>query len=66
MVLLGGVVVLERADLHEEFLAAAALNLRDTLHRLSRAFVGVVDAGLILAAAVVALPVLHRGVDDIE
>ena len=66
MVFLGGIVILERADLHEEFLAAAALDLRDTLHRLSRAFVGEVNAGLVLAAAVVALPVLHRGVDDIE
>ena len=66
VVFLGRIVVLERADLHEEFLAAAALDLRDALHRLSRAFVGVVDAGLVLAAAVVALPVLHRGVNDIE
>ncbi len=32
----------------------------------SRAFVGVVDAGLILAAHVVALPVFYRGVDHIE
>ena len=52
--------------LHEEFFAAAALDLRDALHRLSRAFVGEVNAGLVLAAAVLALPVLHRGVDDIE
>ena len=66
MIFLGGIVVLERADLHEEFLAAAALDLRDTLHRLSGAFVCEVNAGLVLAAAVVALPVLHRGVDDIE
>ena len=66
MVFLGGIEVFERADLHEEFFAAAALDLRDALHRLSRAFVGEVNAGLVLAAAVVALPVLHRGVDDIE
>ena len=66
VIFLGGIVVFERADLHEEFLAAAALDLRDALHRLSRAFVGEVNAGLVLAAAVVALPVLHRGVDDIE
>ena len=66
MIFLGGIVVFERADLHEEFLAAAALYLRDALHRFSRAFVGVVDAGLVLAAPVVALPVLHRGVDDVE
>ena len=66
VVFLGGKEVFERADLHEEFLAAASLDLRDALHRLSRAFVGVVDAGLVLAAPVVALPVLHRGVDDIE
>jgi len=66
VVFLGGIVVLERADLHEEFLAAAALDLRDALHRFSRAFIGEVNAGLVLAAAVVALPVLYRGVDDIE
>ena len=66
MVFLGGIVVLERADLHEEFLAAAALDLRDALHRFSRAFIGEVNAGLVLAAPVVALPVLYRGVDDIE
>ena len=66
MVFLGGIEVFERADLHEEFFAVAALDLRDALHRLSRAFVGEVNAGLVLAAAVVALPVLHRGVDDIE
>ena len=66
VVFLGGIVILERADLHEEFLAAAALDLRDALHRLSGAFVGVVDTGLVLAAAVVALPVLYRGVDDVE
>ena len=66
VVFLGGIEVFERADLHEEFFAAAALDLRDALHRLSRAFVGEVNAGLVLAAAVVALPVLHRGVDDIE
>ena len=66
MVFLGGIEVFERADLHEEFFAAAALDLCDALHRLSRAFVGEVNAGLVLAAAVVALPVLHRGVDDIE
>ena len=66
VVFLGGIEVFERADLHEEFFAAAALDLRDALHRLSLAFVGEVNAGLVLAAAVVALPVLHRGVDDIE
>ena len=66
VVFLSGIEVFERADLHEEFFAAAALDLRDALHRLSRAFVGEVNAGLVLAAAVVALPVLHRGVDDIE
>ena len=66
MVFLSGIEVFERADLHEEFLAAASLDLRDALHRFSGTFVGVVDAGLVLAAAVVALPVLHRGVDDIE
>ena len=66
MVFLGGIVVLERADLHEKLLAAAALDLRDALHRLLRAFVGVVDAGLVLAAPVVALLVLYRGVDHIE
>ena len=66
VVFLGGIEVFERADLHEEFFAAAALDLRDALHRLSRAFVGEVNAGLVLAAAVLALPVLHRGVDDIE
>ena len=66
VVLLGGIVVLERADLHEELFAASPLDLRDALHRLLRAFVGVVNAGLILAAPVVALPVLHRGVDHIE
>ena len=66
MVFLGGIVVFKRADLHKEFLAAAALDLRDALHCFSRAFVGVVDAGLVLAAPVVALPVLYRGVDHIE
>jgi hypothetical protein len=66
VVFLGGIVVLERADLHEESLAAAALDLRDALHRFSCAFVGEVDTGLVLAAPVVALPVLYRGVDDIE
>ena len=66
MVFLGGIVVLERADLHEEFLTAAALDLRDALHRFSRTFIGEVNAGLVLAAPVVALPVLYRGVDDIE
>ena len=66
VVFLGGIVILERADLHEKFLAAAALDLRDALYRFSRAFVGVVDAGLVLTAPVVALLVLHRGVDDIE
>ena len=66
VVFLGGIEVFERADLHEEFLAAASLDLRDALHRLSGTFVGVVDAGLVLAAAVVALPVLYRGVDHIE
>lgn len=49
-----------------EFCVADATDLRDALHRLSGTFVGVEDAGLVLAAAVVALPVLHRGVDDIE
>jgi len=66
VVLLGRIIVLERADLHEELLAATTLDLRDALHRFSRAFVGVVDAGLVLTAPVVALPVLYRGVDDIE
>ena len=66
VIFLGGIVVFERTDLHEEFLAAPALNLRDALHRFSRAFVGEVDTGLVLAAPVVALPVLRRGVDDIE
>jgi len=66
VIFLGGIVVLERADLHKEFLAAAALDLRDALHRFSRTFVGKVNAGLVLAADVVALPVLYRGVDDIE
>ena len=66
MVFLGGIVILERADLHEEFLAAAALDLRDALHRFSRAFVGVVDTGLVLAAAVVALPVGGAGIVDLE
>ena len=66
VIFLGGIVILERADLHEEFLAAAALDLRDALHRFSCAFVGEVDTGLVLAAPVVALPVLYRGIDDIE
>ena len=66
VVFLGGIVVLERADLHEELFAASPLDLRNALHRLLRAFVGVIDTGLILAAPVVALPVLHRGVDHIE
>ena len=66
MVLLGGIVVLEGADLHKELPAAPPLNLRDALHRFLRAFVGVVDTGLVLAAHVVALPVLHRGVNDVE
>ena len=66
MVFLGGIVVLERTDLHKEFLAAATLDLRDAFYRFSRAFVGVVDAGLVLAAPVVALPVLYRRVDHIK
>ena len=66
VVFLGGIVVLERADLHEELLTSAALDLRDALHRFPGLVVGVVHAGLILAAPVVALPVLHRGVDHIE
>ena len=66
MVFLGGIEVFERADLHEEFFAAAALDLRVARLRLSRAVLGEVNAGLVLAAACVALPVLHRGVDDIE
>ena len=66
MVLLGGVIVLEWTYLHEELFTASPLDLRDALHRFLRAFVGVIDTGLILAAPVVALPVLHRGVDHIE
>ena len=66
VIFLGGIVILQRADLHKEFLAAAPLNVRDALHRFPDLVVGVVHAGLILAAPVVALPVLHRGVDDVE
>ena len=66
VVFLGGIEVFERAGLHEELFNASPLDLRDALHRFLRAFVGEVNAGLVLAAAVVALPVLHRGVDDIE
>ena len=66
MVFLGGVVVFQRPDLHEEFLAAPPLNLRDALYGLPRPVVGIVDAGLVLASDVIPLPVLHRGVDDVE
>ena len=50
MVFLGGVVVFQRPDLHEEFLAAPPLNLRDALYGLPRPVVGIVDAGLVLAS----------------
>ena len=66
MVLLGGVIVLEWTYLHEELFTASPLDLRDALHRFLRAFVGVIDTGLILTAPVVALLVLHRGVNHIE
>ena len=66
MIFLGGIVIPQRADLHKEFLAAAPLDVRDALHRFPGLVVGVVHAGLILAAPVVTLSVLHRGVDHIE
>jgi hypothetical protein len=66
VVLLGGVVVLEWADLHEELFNASPLDLRDALHRLLRLIVGVVDSGLVLTSYVVTLSVFNRGVDHIE
>ena len=60
MILLSGVVVF-RGRSPRKFFTAVPLDLRDALHRLSGASVGVVHAGLVLAAPVVALPVLYRG-----
>ena len=66
MVLLSGIVVFQRANLHKELLTAAPLDLSNALHRLLRLVVGVVNAGLVLASDVIALPVLYCRVDDIE
>ena len=66
MVLFGWIVILKRTDLYKEFLAASALDIRDALHCFSRVFVSIIDASLILAAPVVTLLFLDRGVDYIE
>ena len=66
VVRLGGIVVFQRSNLHGEPFTASPLDFGDAFHRFSRAVVGVVNAGLVLASDVVALPVLHRGVDDVE
>ena len=66
MVLFGGIVIFEWADLYKELLAAAPLDVSNALHRFLRAFVGVIDAGLILTASVVSLLFFHRGIDDVE
>ena len=66
MVFLRRIKVYQRANLYEKGLAAAALNGGDALDRFLGPFIGIIDASLILAAPVVALPVLHRGINDVE
>ena len=66
MIFLSRVEVHQRADLHLELSAPAALNLRDALHRFLGLVVCVVNAGLVLGAHIVALPVFHGGIDHIE
>ena len=65
MVLLCGEVVSQRPDLYEEALVVATLDFRNALYCLFRLVVGVVNAGLVLAAPIVALPVLYRRVDNV-
>lgn len=61
-----GAVVFQVGRTPQKFFTAVPFDLRDVLHHLSGTFVGVVHAGLVLAVLVIALPVLHRGVDDME
>jgi len=61
-----GAVVFQVGRTPQKFFTAVPFDLRDVLHHLSGSFVGVVHAGLVLAVLVIALPVLHRGVDDME
>ena len=66
VVFLGREEVYQRANLHVEFPAAAPLDSRYSLHRLLCRVVRVIDAGLVLRAPVVPLPVFHGGVYDVE
>ena len=43
-----------------------ALDFRDAFYRFFYLVIGVIDAGLILASAIITLTVLHRRINDIE
>ena len=66
MILLCGIVVDQRADLHGKDFAAALFHFRNAFYCFLRFFIGVIDPCLILTANVMSLFVFYSGIYHME
>ena len=66
MIFLCRIVVQQGPDLHIEIRIAASFQFCDPLHGFFCRIIGVVNAGLVLGADVIALSVLHCWINHIE